>query len=214
MEASTFRDDALVEVDNENGCLKFRGALVAEFLSPERVCALGARTELTFKPNMIYKVYTGISVDFLTTSSLFTVRPVDKLFAKGVEVKRVEFGEQDEIIVYLTTMEAFPFVKNEFMFEMYPHLNSTTDQPDIQLRKKNAKKLEKKPLPTVVLKENQPPVSQTANKNPEKVVEDWLNSSDKTEGKAVPTPEVKRPPYNGPAVVKAATAGSTGQAKV
>jgi hypothetical protein len=116
MRIQTFRDDALAEMA-ANGLLKIRGVLVSEFLTIGRIGPLGTKTEVDFRPGVIYKIYTGIAIDGVDSPFKINVRVSDEIFKYGANALRVEIGARNELIVYLTTLETFKFMKQSFIFE-------------------------------------------------------------------------------------------------
>jgi len=116
MNIQTFRDDALAEMDTK-GLLKIRGVLVGEFLTPGRIGPLGTKTEVDFRPGVIYKIYTGVAIQGIDSPFKINVRVSDEFFKFGANALRVEIGARNELIVYLTTLESFKFMKQSFIFE-------------------------------------------------------------------------------------------------
>src|ERR1019366_475418 len=62
MKIKTFRDDALAETGRQN-MLLVRGVLVSYHLATNRIAPLHSSTEIEFKAGIIYKVFTGLSIE-------------------------------------------------------------------------------------------------------------------------------------------------------
>jgi hypothetical protein len=201
LKVTTFRDDAIAEVDKKQGCLLTRGVAVAEFLTPGRICALGTKTEITFTQGAIYKVYTGISIEGITSPFQLAVRPAQKMFAKGVEVKRVELGNAGEIIAYITTLENFAFVRSEFMFEI-SRAGTPSDAVEVTVAPGKMALSDSPPLPTVRVRETLKTAAPTPqqNKSDAERIAKWMD--DAPEGKVTPVQAYQRPPYEGKAEVR------------
>lgn len=201
LKVTTFRDDAIAEVDKKQGCLLTRGVAVAEFLTPGRVCALGTKTEITFTPGAIYKVFTGVSITGVQSSFQLLVRPTQKMFSRGVEVKRVELGNAGEIVVYITTLESFAFVRSEFMFEL-SKLGELSTEVEVTVAPGKKALSDSPPLPTVLVREQlkAPANSPQQNQNDAEKIARWMD--DAPEGKVAPVQNFQRPPYQGNAEVR------------
>lgn len=209
MQVITFRDDALAEL-SQKGVLLVRGVLVSHFLSPDRVAPLHTSTEIEFKPRTLYKVYTGIAIDGMNNPFMLNLRAVSKLFAFGLEVKRVDIEARNEIVVYVTTMTPFKFIKNEPMFEVIPVVVAALGAESKGFLEIKAEATAGTPgtfhKESLHFKETMPDqpavVMQHGNAEAEaaKKVADWINSDD-PRGRELGTEAPGERVYAGPAVV-------------
>jgi hypothetical protein len=93
-----------------------------EFLAPGRVPSLSVRGDLPLKPGVIYKAFTGVSATFGFPFLQSLVRSSPEAWRSGVEVKRVEFGEQGELLVFFTVLEQLKFDQTPITFEVHDSL--------------------------------------------------------------------------------------------
>lgn len=202
MEVKTFRDDAQVET-RPDGVLLVRGVAIEEFLAQGRVVPLGMKTEIEFKGRVIYRVYTGVSIELpaesnvegtepITNPFMLNVRTVDGLFKYGCSVERVDIRQHNEIVVYVTTQEQFKFVRNEPMFEV-SLAGSGVRRSTIKVSSKEVKEAQV----TVPMRLNEA-VQPAAVANPASIasdakrVEEWLGSVDVDESKVAVAGPVQR----------------------
>ena len=124
MRIQTIRPDAVVE-PQENGYFSFRAVLVQEFLAHGgRVTVLHARTELSFRPNIIYKAYTGVALPDVPNSASLLARATAAAWKHGLIVHRIEFeGDLRELIVYFSVTEGFDFYRTQALVEVAPVLS-------------------------------------------------------------------------------------------
>lgn len=206
MKVSTFRDDAMADV-GPNGNLLVRGVLVSQFTTPARIAPLNVSTEAEFKPGVIYKIYTGLAIDDVKNPFNLTVRAVISLFKHGLEVKRVDLEERNEIVIYATTMVPFKFVKNESMFEVAINLGGSFSIAGVEIKPESVAatpgpfQKETLHLKEVVQAAAQAQGDPAQAASDEKKVKDWLESPD-TKGKeiGVETQPVSKP-FTGTAAV-------------
>jgi hypothetical protein len=90
-----------------------------EFLAPGRVPSLSVRGDLPLKPGVIYKAFTGVSATFGFPFLQSLVRSSPEAWHSGVEVKRVEFGEQGELLVFFTVLEQLKLDQAPITFEVH-----------------------------------------------------------------------------------------------
>lgn len=215
MNVKLFRDDALAEVVGSS--LLVRGVRVSE-MTPNRIAIPGYKTELEFRPNTIYRVETGVSIDRVTKWSELAVRPTSDIFKHGVQVIRVEVLEQNnEIVVFMTTMAAFQFIRTTPLFEM-SIAGSAQTVTDVVLSVEKQKKESAPGLPTIHIK-GRPDTGGSilehldnekiaaANPADTKKVEDWINSGD--DSRAAVDPNLTRPLSAPASRVSAATANQS-----
>ncbi len=205
MVVKTFRDDAMADPAGP-GKLLVRGVLVSYFLIPARIGPLNTFTEVDFKPETIYKIFTGISIDGVTDPASLSVRATSKWFKFGFEVKRVDIEDRNELVVYVTTMTPFKFIKNEPLFEV--SLLSAGKAVEVAEEKFLIKPEAPASSPgthlkeTMHVKETIPAAAQVQSPeqvvSAEKRVADWINSPDDGKEVAVEAQPVPRE-YTGPA---------------
>lgn len=123
MRIQTIRPDAVVEAQ-ENGYFSIRAVLCQEFLAHGgRVVVLYARTELSFRPGVIYKAFTGIALPDVPNSASLLARATAAAWKHGLIVHRVEFeGDLNELVVYFTVTEGFEFYRTQPLVEVAPIL--------------------------------------------------------------------------------------------
>lgn len=112
------RPGAEIDRDPDTGRLRVRVASCVEFLAPGRVPSLGVRGDLPLKPGVIYKAFTGVSAAFAFPFMASLVRPVAESWKIGTEVKRVDYGEQGELIIFFTVLEQLRLDQAQLMFEI------------------------------------------------------------------------------------------------
>ena len=192
------RPGALAEFNPYNGVLRLAAAAVVEFLAPGRIPSLGVRGDLPLKPGVIYKAFTGVSpaseFPFLT----YLVRPSQDCWKYGLEVKRLDFGEHSELIIYFTVLEPLRTDQTQLIFEaMQP---STTANPFTHVETQDGVPLAlpgiKQALEPVTKVRFSPPLApnaqsaapvngrQMSDAESIKKAADWLNSPDER-GKVV-----------------------------
>jgi len=121
MRIQVLRDDAAVE-PADDGYYAVRAVQVQEFLAHnDRVVPLHARTELNFRPNIIYKAYTGIALPQFENSAGLLARATAEAWKHGLSVLRLEFqSDYRELIVYFSTLQGFNFYRTQALFEITP----------------------------------------------------------------------------------------------
>lgn len=122
MKIRTFRPDAHVErhPSLRPNALLMCGVIVSEFFTIGRIAPLGTKSEVEFKPNTVYEVFTGISLDGVTDPSQLVIRAPRELYKKcGLSVERVEIGDRNEIIVFVRVFDRWSFKRLQTMFEVF-----------------------------------------------------------------------------------------------
>jgi hypothetical protein len=214
------RKGAICEPGPNNNLLVTCVACV-EFLSPGRVSNLAVRGDLPLKPGIIYRGYTGVTAIFgevLPRPHQITVRPTLETWrVSGVEIKRVDFGEDGELILYFTVLEQVVVGQAPFKFELYSdiYMNQTSVEDMDHLLTIPGIKIAVEPANARRVVGYRGPVSLTqpmndaaADKLAEQKAAAWLNTPDER-GKIISgpvLPEPPRPPPERPAKVTAAVA--------
>ena len=121
------RPGALAEFNPYNGVLRLAAAAVVEFLAPGRIPSLGVRGDLPLKPGVIYKAFTGVSPASEFPFRTYLVRPSQDCWKYGLEVKRLDFGEHSELIIYFTVLEPLRTDQTQLIFEVMQ--SSSTIEP-------------------------------------------------------------------------------------
>jgi len=107
----------------DNGALRLAAVAVVEFLAPGRVPSLSVRGDLPLKPGVIYKAFTGVSTAFPIPFLGCTVRASPDAWKFGVEVKRLDYGEQSELLIYFTVLETIRLDQLQLSFEVFGYLD-------------------------------------------------------------------------------------------
>lgn len=113
------RPGATANRDPATGALILTPVSCVEFLAPGRVPSLSIRGDLPLKPGVIYKAFTGVSSAFPFPFLSCLVRASAEAWRFGVEVKRVEYGEQSEMIIYFTVLEQMRLDQAPITFEVF-----------------------------------------------------------------------------------------------
>ncbi|MFA6132432.1 MAG: hypothetical protein WC869_00295 [Phycisphaerae bacterium] len=112
------RPGAIAERDAATGRLIVTAVSCVEFLAPGRVPSLSVRGDLPLKPGVIYKAFTGVSAAFPFPFLGCMVRAAMEAWRFGVEVKRIDFGENSELIIYFTVLEQLRLDQAQLRFEI------------------------------------------------------------------------------------------------
>lgn len=189
------RPGAIAEHNPDTGRLEVLAVACVEFLAPGRVPSLSVRGDLPLKPGVIYKAFTGVSSDFPFPYLGCLVRPSPEAWRYGVEVKRIDFGEGSELLVYFTVLEQLRMDQAPLRFEIgHPSLDGynvvTQEGPKLSLP---GIKIALEPVSTRKIVERpvaNPGTQGTANgkqmseAEAQKKAADWLNTPDE-KGKIV-----------------------------
>jgi hypothetical protein len=190
------RPGAIAELNLDTHHLEVLAVACVEFLAPGRVPSLSVRGDLPLKPGVIYKAFTGVSADFQFPFLGCLVRPCVDAWRYGVEVKRIDFGEGGELLIYFTVLEQLRMDQAPLRFEImdpqrlrFPDL-ITQDGPRLSLP---GIKIALEPVSTRKIVERpvaNPGTQGTANgkqmseAEAQKKAADWLNTPDE-KGKIV-----------------------------
>lgn len=99
------RKDATFTQSQLTGAAHVRLVSCIEFLSPGRVPSLGVKTDLLLRPNVIYKAFTGVCFQGAPPFAALQVQADNASWKYGVEVKRLEYGVENELVIYFTILE-------------------------------------------------------------------------------------------------------------
>jgi hypothetical protein len=192
--------------------------VVVEFLAPGRVPSLGVRGDLPLKPGVVYKAFTGISAnnfDFPYLSTL--VRAAPDSWKIGVEVKRIDFGEKGELLVFFTVLEPMRIDQTQLLFEIrlpggnWPEIETEQGEPlalpgiKIALEPVSNRRVVERPAAPQAAAPVHPPGRQMSEAEAAKKAAEWLNAPDER-GRVVngPVDTVAAQPAKRPQAVFAA----------
>lgn len=184
MKLISYRPDAQVEQTIE-GFLAVCPVLLAEFLTPGRVAALGTKTELTLKPGVIYKAFTGVGFTPAPSVASVYVRATADSWRAGLYPLRVEFDHSGEMLVYFTVAAGMEFVRRNPLFEIClrpsavdggiptsvsDHVKASVAPEGLSIAVAGERHLKGHMAPA--------PAVEADTKNAEAVVKAWLNEPD------------------------------------
>lgn len=187
MNILALRDDAYAGPGSSPGFVGVGAVMIQEHLSPNRVCALGTRTEVLLKPGTIYKAYTGLSFEGVISPAQLSVRSSADFWRAGAYVLRTEISEDGETLVFFSVMVAIDFVRRNPMFEIacLTDATATSAAPAVQAAERPAPSTAGLSLAAEGEKHIQgPPPMATMGHNspdapsPEVLVKQWLNEPD------------------------------------
>lgn len=210
------RPGAIAEQNPDTGRLEVLAVSCVEFLAPGRVPSLNVRGDLPLKPGVIYKAFTGVSSAFPFPYLGCLVRPSMEAWRYGVEVKRLDFGEGSELLVYFTVIEQMRLDQTPLRFEISDsslagHAVTTQSGPRLSLpgikiaiEPVTARRFERPAGPTGM--QGTANGQQMTEAEAQRKAAEWLNAPD-DKGKIVGgSDEVFARPVSKPAQVTAAVA--------
>ncbi len=196
------RPGAIAE-QGPNGSLKLAAAAVVEFLAPGRVPSLSVRGDLPLKPGVVYKAFTGVSTNFPIPFLGCQVRASPDAWRFGVEVKRLDYGEQSELLIYFTVLEQIRLDQLQLTFEVHNWTLEPLD-PSAPFGNKEGATLSLPGIkialePSTARRVTERPVAKAAPAAPtiseaeaEKRARDWINTPDE-KGRVVNASDVVAP---------------------
>lgn len=198
----SLRPDAQVSPGTP-GFVAVCAVLLSEHLTPGRIASLGTKTELTLKPGVIYKAYTGICFDTHVALSDLVVRASPEAWRAGLYPLRVDYSgtngrdEPAELLVYFTVAAGMEFVRRDPLFEMALRSASTPEEVPTEVSGQTASHVVPEGLAIATTGERHlqgppaAPVNSSAptTANAEALVKEWLNSPD-DRGRVVDTPDL------------------------
>lgn len=116
---SLHRPGAEIGRNPDTGWVEVLAASCVEHLSPGKVPSLNVRSDLPLRPGVIYKAYTGIVSEFPLPFPMCLVRAAADAWRFGVEVKRLDYGDGSELIVYFTVLEQLKLNEVPLRFQVY-----------------------------------------------------------------------------------------------